>query len=220
MTGHRTRRDYLRGVAAGVVGTGLLGTGLAGCTSAPVRTGPVELREGFEDGLGAWTTDSHVGPDAGDAFESRVEPTNERARSGQRSLSLFTEGNHDDGTAWVVRAVDVDPDTRYRARGSAYYWSEQESFNVVRHAVVYLGPDRPTVEEDFPPPNANSTTDDTGVGGLREPLDRAAGWNEYAFEWSTEPGSDRLYFALGVSVVWETDRTDFVDDASLVLEPV
>lgn len=212
-----TRRTVLRGL--GTAGSTALVGGVAGClTATRSADGDASVVEGFEDGLDGWTTAGHVGEDASSSFDWSIERTDARSRTGDWSLSVFTAGNHDDGTAWATTTLPVEPGTRYRARGSAYFYSEGESFNVVRHAVLYLGPREPTAEEDFPAPGENSSTGATGVGGLREPLDRAAGWNEYAFEWETETQSDRLYFAVGVSVVWETDRTDFVDDVTVAVE--
>lgn len=208
------RRDLL--ATAATVATGVA---VAGC-STPRAAGPSGFEEGFEGGLDDWDAAGHVGSDAGGEFQWQVEATDERTRGGDRSTAIFTEGRFDDGTAWLVRPVSLEAGRRHRFRGSAYYYSETESFNVTRHAVLYLGPERPDAEGDFPPPDTNSTDDDTAVGGLREPLDRAAGWNEYAFEWAPgDPAPSTLYFAVGTSVVWETDRTDFVDDVRLRVDP-
>ncbi len=81
------------------------------------------------------------------------------------------------------------------------------------------GPDRPTSESSFPAPNENSTGEDRPAGGLREPLNRADGWEEYRFTWASPTlETDRLYFAVGISAVWETRLRYFVDDVVVELE--
>lgn len=212
------RRRFLRRLGAGSVAVGV--TGLAGCLegSAPRR---VTVSEGFESGLDDWDARGHVGPDAGDPFDWSIEVSDERAADGDRSLAIFTEGDHDDGTAWVVRPIEVVEGAAYDVTGSVRAFARSESFNTLRHLVAFVGPTEPSAEEDFPQPFTNSTgTSNLPAGGLREPLDRASGWERYTFEWRTgELPSEELYLAVGVSVVWESDRTDYLDAVELELVP-
>lgn len=99
--------------------------------------------------------------------------------------------------------------------------SESESFNTLRNAVVRLGPEPPTAEEDFPAPGMNTAElGQTPCGGLREPLHHRGGWDEDGFEWTTPPlQTDTLHVAVGTTVVWETTMTRFVDDVSVTLPP-
>ena len=210
----RSRRSFLASVGTG------LATLVAGCTGGE-DADPIRIEEDFEDGLDGWAVRSHVGSDAGGAFRSEVTLSDEHARSGERSLRLFTGGEHDDGTAWVVRDVAVTPDVAYDATVTVHAWSASESFNTLRHLVAFLGPYEPVVEEDFPAAGENSSgTDGLATGGLREPLDLEAGWRSYSFTWRAPPvEGDRLWLAVGVSVVWETDRADFLDDVAVELVP-
>jgi hypothetical protein len=51
-------------------------------------------------------------------------------------------------------------------------------------------------------------------------MDREGGWEQFEFEWSTPTlATDALTLSVGVSVVWETDRTDYLDDVRVSLEP-
>lgn len=210
MTRYPNRRDVLRS------GTALTLGGLAGCLDAP--TTQPRLREGFESGLDQWTTHAHIGPEEPlSAFESNIERSQARAASGDWSLELFTEGDHDDGTAWVT--TELDPGDASSFSVSLQAWSESESFNTLRNLVAYLGPAEPTAEDDFPDPGANSTAvPDAPFGGLREPLHLAEGWREYTFEWKPSSTPDTLFLAVGVSVVWETDATHYVDDIVVTAE--
>jgi hypothetical protein len=215
MGGTHSRRAVLAGLAA--AGT----SGVAGCLGDSGAREPISVSESWESGLGAWSTHGSVGADARGEFDWAIDVTDERAADGSRSLRVFTEGRHDDGTAWVTRSVPVERETAYDATASVRAWSAGESFNTVRHLVMRLGPDQPTSEGDFPSPGENSTGAGTvAVGGLREPMDREGGWEQFGFEFSTPTlATDALALSVGVSVVWETDRTDYLDDVRVSLEP-
>jgi len=207
------RRTLLRrGVAAG------LGS-VVGCVGP---SDDVAFSEGFEDGMGDWTADAAIGPEVDvSAFEWEIDVSTARASEGERSLRVFNEGDYDDGTTWALHPVPVESGRAHTASVRAAFWSESESFNTLRDAVMRLGPERPVIEEDFPRPGVNtSALGETPYGGLREPLWLADGWREYAFEWTTPTlSTDTLYVAVGTTVVWEGDATHFVDDLSVSLSP-
>jgi hypothetical protein len=206
-----TRRRFLRsGVAAAAVG-------LAGCRTA-TGDDPL-LTEGFESGMDGWRTHSHIGPEEEQsAFEWEIARSQTQAAAGEWSLEVFTEGDHDDGTAWATTELAV-PGGASSFSASVSAWSESESFNTLRNLVVSLGPDPPEEEADFPRPYRNSTgTPGAPVGGLRDALHLAEGWREYTFEWDPDSVPDALYFAVGVSVVWESDATHYVDEIEVVAE--
>lgn len=210
MTRQPSRRDVLR---AGAVSTL---AGVAGCVGAP--TNQPRFRESFESGLDEWTTHAHIGPEEPlSAFEWGIERSQSQAATGDWSLELFTEGDHDDGTAWVTTELDPGDATSFSV--SLQAWSESESFNILRNLVAYLGPNEPTAEGDFPDPGANSTAvPDAPFGGLREPLHLAEGWREYTFDWEPDSTPDSLFLAVGVSVVWEADATHYLDDVVVTAE--
>jgi len=201
-----SRRDALK------AGAGLGLVGAAGCLSAPAPEPLFE--ESFEDGLD-WETAAHIGPeeDLSD-FEWAIERSDEQAVDGDWSLEIVTEGDHDDGTAWATTEVDPGDTDAFEVTFSA--WSESESFNILRNAVAYLGPEAPESEQDFPDPGQNSSNvDGAPYGGLREPLHLAEGWHEYRFTWEPDEVPETLYLSLGVSVVWESDATHYVDAVSV-----
>ncbi|MBX0323387.1 hypothetical protein EGH21_10135 [Halomicroarcula sp. F13] len=207
------RRDLLRaGATAGVVA----GAGCLGGDDGPA------FREGFEDGLGDWESGAAIGPEVDlAAFEWEVDTTSDEAAAGERSLRIWNEGDYDDGVTWVVHPVPVTAGQAYTATVTAQLWSESESFNTLRDAVMRLGPEPPEVETDFPHPGVNtSALGQTPYGGLREPLWLADGWREYTFEWTTpELSSETLYLAVGTAVIWEGDATHYVDELTVTLEP-
>lgn len=206
------RRDVLRGGAL----AGL--TGLAGCSSGYRRN--AGFADGFEDGREGWEFGASIGPEQlGSEFDWAIDVSREQAASGERSLRVFTEGDHDDGTAWAAHPVDVETGNSYEATVALQAWSPSESFNTLRHLVARLGAERPASESDFPDPGVNTTTvGGAPYGGLREPLHLQEGWREYSFAWTTPRlETDTLFVACGVSVVWEADATHFVDDVRVDL---
>jgi hypothetical protein len=231
-----SRRELLRATAGGAAL-------LAGCarrspdpgTDTPTRdtgtdtatptpgTARPPFREGFEDGFGAWTAGAAIGPEVALAeFDWSVGVSDAQAAAGRRSLRVTNEGDHDDGTTWATRAVAVEPGRAYTATVAAQFWSPSESFNSIRDAVVRLAPEPPESEADFPPPGTSTTgAGQRPAGGLREPLWQAAGWRAYRFEWETPVlDTDRLWVAVGTSVVWETEATHYVDSVSVALDPL
>jgi hypothetical protein len=207
------RRDLLRAGAALGIG------GVAGC-SAPSEG--VDFTEGFEDGLGDWEANATIGPEVElEEFEWEVDVTDAEAAAGDRSLRVWNEGDYDDGVTWVTHPVSIEPGNAYEIEATGQFWSESESFNTIRHAVMRLGPEPATVEEDFPQLGVNSSEfGETPYGGLREPLWLADGWHEYSFEWTTpELSTETLHFAVGTAVIWEADATHYADDLSVAIEP-
>lgn len=204
------RRTFLETTAATVPAAALAGcTGGSGDDQGPI------LAEGFESPLEEWEAHAAIGPEVDLAdFDREVERSDERAREGDWCLRLFTGGDHDDGTAWLTRPVELPDAERFTVE--LWAWSESESFNVLRHLVAALGPERPAVEEDFPDPGRNSSNvAGAEYGGLREPLHRARGWERYRFEWNPGRVPDVAHLSVGVSVVWESDATHFVDEIRL-----
>ena len=206
------RRGVLRaGAAAGVIG-------LAGCAGG---SDDPAFAEGFEEDIGDWVFDAAIGPEVDvEEFDWEVSFSREEAASGAQSLRIWNQGDYDDGVTWAVHPVPIEPGSAYRIEVSGQFWSESESFNTIRHALMRLGPEPPSTEEDFPQPGLNTTElGETPYGGLRDALWLADGWREYAFEWTTpELSTDTLYLAVGTAVIWEADATHYVDDVRVDVE--
>lgn len=207
------RREVLRaGVSAGALA-------LTGCLTEPDQ---YAFREGFESGVSEWDAAAAIGPEVELAdFEWELGVTDTEAAEGTRSLRIWNEGDHDDGVTWGVHPVPVEPDRSYAISVSAQFWSESESFNTIRDAVMRLGPEPPEIETDFPQPGVNTTKlGQTPYGGLREPLWLTDGWHKYSFTWVTPKiTTDTLYIAVGTSVIWEGDATHYVDDIRVEVAP-
>lgn len=213
-----SRRRFLRS-------SGLALGALAGClTAGDDGASTVTYTDGFEAGFAGWARAADVPEDPNDPGSPvgwTIDRSTERAASGSASLRYFLDGRQDDGTVWVVRPVTVDPGRAYDVEMQATAWSASESFNTLAHLVMYAGPNRPTTEGSFPEPGGTSSgAGVTRTGGLREALNQAAGWRDYGFTWRTagvETGS--VSIAVGISAVWETEMTYFVDDVAFTATP-
>lgn len=208
------RRDLLRTGAAISVG------GVAGCLG---QSGNSEFTEGFEGGFDEWAPNATIGPEVDiEDFEWEVDISEMEAAEGDRSLRVWNEGDYDDGVTWATHPIPVESGQAYQIEAAGQFWSESESFNTIRHAVMRLGPEPAEVEDDFPRLGVNSTEfGETSFGGLREPLWLSDGWREYRFEWTTpELSTETLHFAVGTAVIWEADATHYIDDLSVTIEPL
>ena len=198
---------------------------LSGCLSVDDDTSEtIGFADGFEEEFAGWSRDSDVPEDPnnpGNPVAWMITRSTERAASGAASLRYHLDGRQDDGTIWIVRGISVEAGRAYDVSVRTDAWSASESFNTIAHLVMYAGTSRPTSEGSFPKPGSNSS--DAGVmdtGGLREPLNRAEGWIPYAFSWKTpELETETIYIGVGISAVWETEMTYFVDDVKLTATP-
>lgn len=208
-----SRRRFLRDtLAVGTCGS------LAGCAGG--KPEPTGFAEGFEDGFD-WETDADVpdDPNATGPVAWDIARTTERASSGDASLRYFLDGRQDDGTIWATRSLSVERDTAYEVEMAVDAWSASESFNTLAHLVLYGGRHPPDDEGSFPEPNTKKTSGATG--GLREPLNRAEGWDSYSVTWQSAPvDTGAIHVAVGISAVWETEMTYFVDDVEVTATPV
>lgn len=151
-------------------------------------------------------------------FEWEFDVSDTEAASDDRSLRIWNEGDYDDGVTWGIHPVSVKSGQAHQATGTSQFWSESESFNMLRDAVMRLGP---ACRRGGLSPSGINTTNlgETPYGGLREPLWLSDGWREYAFEWtSPELSTDTLYVAVGTAVIWESDVTHYVDDITVEFE--
>jgi hypothetical protein len=196
---------------------------LAGCTQDP--SGERSVTDDFETGIDSWDKAVDIPQDPnrpGENVSWSIESSRDVAQSGDYSANYTLDGSQDDGTIWLVRPLTVEEDQAYAVNVTAEAWSGSESSNTLAHLVLYLGPQRPLAEEDFPAPGETTTGDpDATRGGLREELNKQEGWRSYGFEWQIPADHNgTMWAALGISVVWETEVTYFVDDLEIQLDPI
>lgn len=196
------RRQFLGAVGAGAAGwlAGCTGDGETSPTATRTETPQKMLRnDSFEDGLTGWTVgrDLPTDPNAdGDRpVTSSVSVTDHLASDGDRSCALSIDGRQDDGTLWVQQNVDLGGYDRL----AVDLYSRQESFNVIAKVAAYTGPvpESGLLERDF------DTT---------EAVEDHAGWKTYEYD-ITHEGTGLA--AVGISVVWETELTRYLDDVRL-----
>jgi len=129
------------------------------------------------------------------------------------SACFYLDGRQDDGTVWISRAIPVAAGTSYVANVTVKAFG-QESFNTVADIVLRLGQTGAATEADF------ATGIDARHASLRKPLDTANGWTTYSLDWETgrTPGG-QLHLDVGISAIWETEMTRYVDAVQVLLIP-
>jgi hypothetical protein len=172
----------------------------------PSKSQTTTINQGFENGLGDWATGDWVtGADVpadpnhpGQHVNWTINIVANQSFSGNHSAQFYLNGLQDDGTIWIARNLTLTPDTTKNVTVTFQLWSQSESFNTIANAVVHVGTKNAATEADF-----------HVVGAANQ----AAGWKSYSYTAQVETGaSGNVNVALGISAVWETQMTYYIDD--------
>ncbi|MGC9347779.1 MAG: hypothetical protein ACP5JG_06545 [Anaerolineae bacterium] len=182
-------------------------------TPAPTPTpepsdDPIAFQEGFEEGLAGWERGADVPEDPerpGQPIAWSIERSPDQAAEGGSSARFTIDGKQDDGTIWLMRPVDVAADQPLRVQVTFDLWSASESFNTLARVAAYTGSQPPAEEGDF---------------DLDQTANQAAGWKTYEYTFEVSSNSEgQIWVALGISAVWETEMTYYVDDVRVEIGP-
>lgn len=192
--------------ASSTTGSGTTGAGTTAdgtTTTAGTTTAPAGLaNESFEDDLAGWTVGTDLPTDPNEptntdgerpTVDASATVTTRDASDGSHALELYVEGLQDDGTVWVQQPVDLAGVSTV-----AVDYLTTKSFNQRANAAVYAGPDRGLAEADF-----DTSTSIDGHDGT---------WQ--TFEYSVDHDGPGVV-AVGMSVVWEAEIRNLVDDVRL-----
>jgi hypothetical protein len=161
----------------------------------------VTLSQGFEDGLGDWVRGADVPADPNNPGQNvnwTINVVSNQSYTGNHSAQFYIEGLQDDGTIWLTRNLTLTPDTTRNITVTFQLWSSSDSFNTLANAVAHIGTKNAATEGDF-----------QVVGAANQ----AAGWKSYSYSVEVETGaSGNVNVALGISAVWETQMTYYIDD--------
>lgn len=185
-------RGFLRRmvVVIGAISLIVQAGGAAQAATSPQPT--ATYKESFEQDMGGWQPVSD-----GLARAWRVYRTTEQASDGEFGVGFETDGRDDDGTVWIQRAFRAQPNTTVTVSLSFSLHSRSAGAVNGWNVVGFAGTRTPRSEEDF-----------SVIGKT----DRAGGWAPYTFRTRvTTDGSGTVWVAAGVSVLWETIRTYYVD---------
>jgi len=162
------------------------------------------MGDGFEEGSGGWVANADAPADPnkpGHLVAWNITRTTDVANSGRYSLKFFIDGVQDDGTLWIENKISVRKNARIQVKVSFELYSEHESFNAIADVCAYAGLRNPEVEEDF-----------TVLG----PANEIAGWKKYTYTTTLNVGSsDEVWFAVGITVRWETRMIYYIDDVEI-----
>jgi hypothetical protein len=207
MDASRRRRWWAVAWTSLATGCGGSGGGSSGPPDPPPACAGESFSDGFEAGVDAWEKGFDLPEDPnrpGEPVAWSIEPSTEQAFDGTTSARYDLDGRQDDGTIWLVRAFDAPPSSGVVVRLRFRLWSETESFNDLARVAAYAGVVPPAVEADF---------------DLSGRANDVAGWApyEYAFPLSTD-ASGRVHVAFGISAVFETQMTYFVDAVEVCVD--
>ncbi|MEM3041303.1 MAG: hypothetical protein QXG97_04675, partial [Nitrososphaerota archaeon] len=142
----------------------------------------------------------------GHYVEWHIKRATNVTHSGQYSLEFFIDGRQDDGTIWIERKINVRKNAEIRAKISFYLYSETQSFNAIAGVVAYINVSDPAKESDF-------------VDGRLGQANQLAGWKKYEYSAAVNSGSNgEVWVAVGITVLWETRMTYYVDDVEVEVQ--
>jgi hypothetical protein len=174
----------------------------------PCNEEPILFSESFELGLGDWMPGADVPQDPnrpGETVLWSIEPSATQPMMGLQSARFYLDGRQDDGTIWLARSFEVTPDREYTVSLRFWVWSELESFNTIAKVAAYTGRKDPTTEADF---------DTSQAANLY------AGWREYTYSFRTTGSTvGELWIAFGISAVFETEMTYYIDNIHIEITP-
>jgi hypothetical protein len=125
---------------------------------------------------------------------------------GTASARFTLDGSQDDGTIWLTRPFDVAAEESFRVQLTFDLWSASESFNTLANVAATAGSRPPREENDF---------------NLGQPANQSEGWRTYEYEFDVRSGSEgEIWVAFGISAVWETEMTYYVDDVRVEIAPI
>ncbi|MGE5556651.1 MAG: hypothetical protein ACM3UY_10420 [Methanocella sp.] len=162
------------------------------------------INQGFEDGLGDWVTGADVPADPnhpGQTVNWTINVVSNQSFAGNRSAQFYIDGSQDDGTIWLTRNLALTPNTTRDVTVTFQLWSNSESFNTLANVVAYIGTKNAASEGDF-----------QVIGAANQ----AEGWKSYSYSAEVKTDeSGNVKVALGISAVWETEMTYYIDDITV-----
>jgi len=177
---------------------------LSGCiTDEPDDATPFYYS--FETGMQDWQTD---GTDLSNpSINWSIEPSDERATDGNKSIKLFLDNMNDAGKIWIEKQFQLDPNTQYEVSiDYDFATSDFGSFNLF-NIITGVSTDNPETADDL------TFQDDTGH---HQEEDIGYTWlnKSYTLTIQTKDNGS-MYIAIGVWGNWETARTYYVDAVNI-----
>ena len=158
----------------------------------------------FESSLQGWAKDHYIDCELDPTpctFNWKISRSWQEARDGNVSLRAFLDGTNDDGTIWLERRFNLEPNTTTEVRTTFWLWSKGPSDFNTWPVVAYAGTANPETEEDF-----------TIVGQT----DRRGGWVRYELVQEVNTGpTGQVWVAFGFGATWETARIYYLDSVAV-----
>lgn len=170
-------------------------------------TWPIEFADDFESAITtAWDKGVDVPEDPNrpdQKVEWHIEQSALQVQSGSYSAEFYLDGRQDDGTIWLARSFQVPAGKPVTAHLYFEIYSKDESFNQIANVVAYAGPQAPSLESDF---------------SEKQPANQSKGWQPYHFQIPVASNEGTVVVAFGISAVFETKMTYYVDSVRIVID--
>lgn len=171
--------------------------------------GTVRFATSFESGLDGFIPD---GTDLDDPpVEWSVARSDEHADEGDWSVRLDLDNRNDAGKIWIERSFSLEPGAAYDVDVSyAFGTSDSGDFNLWTLIAGATATDPESVADlGFQGETGTGEDEDLGVVWLEK---------RHTFSATASPNGE-LWVSLGVWGTWETHRTHYLDDVSIVFTP-
>ncbi|MGH9339365.1 MAG: hypothetical protein ACRD1R_07220 [Acidobacteriota bacterium] len=180
-------------------------------TTFPVVSGSPEAGEStnfffsFEESMQGWYPTGTDLEHAGGTLEWSIEPTEEMATHGSRSLQFFLENLNDAGKIWVQRNFSLEPETTYEVQVEYDFGTGDGDINAFM-IITGASPGPPETWDDLD--FQESTSNGTGEPGFA--------WLDKSYTFTVESSPEGLiYVAIGVWGTYEVSRTYLVDAVNI-----
>jgi len=168
---------------------------------------PIEFADDFESAI---TTVWHKGADVPEdpnhpdqKVDWHIEQSALQMQSGSYSAEFYLDGRQDDGTIWLARSFQVPKNKPVTAHLYFELYSKDESFNQIANVVAYAGSQTPSLEADF---------------ADQQPANQSKGWRPYHFQIPVATNEGTVVVAFGISAIFETPMTYYLDSVKIVLD--
>jgi hypothetical protein len=173
---------------------------LSGCINdEPNDTTPFYYS--FETGMQDWEID---GTDLSDPeINWSIEPSDDRATDGNKSIKLFLDNMNDAGKIWIEKQFQLDSNTQYEITiDYDFATTDFGSFNLF-NIITGVSTNDPETADDL------TFQDDTGN---HQNEDIGYTWLNKSYKVTIQTKDDgNVYISIGVWGNWETPRTYYID---------
>ena len=183
---------------------------LSGCVDDTPNDNTPPYFYSFETDMQGWETD---GTDlSSPPINWSIEPSDDRATDGNRSVKLYLDNMNDAGKIWMEKQFELDANTQYEITiNYDFATSDFGSFNLFR-IITGASLTNPETYDDL------TFQDDTGH---HQQEDIGYKWLNKSYTLTVQTNENgSVYISIGVWGTWETPRTYYIDAVNISFNKV